>query len=75
VASAKQDDIQPGQQVRFIVQCMLIRGEYLGLDENGLAKVQTKKRGIVRVDKSILRANEKSGENATTSITQRPDSQ
>lgn len=57
MASEKQE-IQPGQPVKFIVQCMRYKGEYLGDHENGQALVQTKKYGVLRVDKSILRSNE-----------------
>lgn len=58
-ANQQQQDIQPGSQVRCVIQCVLIRGEYLGDNENGRAKVKTKKRGIVLVEKSILRIDEK----------------
>lgn len=69
MASAEQQDIQPGSQVKFIRECIRYRGEYIGDNENGMAKVQTNKRGVVLVDKAILRPDEKGNQNAA-SITQ-----
>lgn len=48
-----REKIKPGSSVKFVLACRLHRGEYLG-DENGQAKVQTK-RGVALVDKAILR--------------------
>lgn len=52
-------DIQPGSQVKFILACMRYRGVYLGDDEQGQARVQTNKHGVMCVDKALLRPTSK----------------